>query len=125
MLDDANVLKQRDPNGALRIAGLQYQQANFSVDLQNPDNDNRPIKNIVVAGMGGSALAALSIKSWLKFELNDSFEIVRTYDLPVYVGRDTLVIVSSYSGNTEETLSCLDQAESKGAQVAIITSGGK
>jgi glucose/mannose-6-phosphate isomerase len=125
MLDDANVLKQRDPNGALEIASQQYQQASFQVDLQNADHDNRPIKNIVVAGMGGSALAALCVKSWLKSELTVPFEVVRTYDLPDYVGQDTLVIASSYSGNTEETLSCLDQAESKGAQVAIIASGGK
>jgi glucose/mannose-6-phosphate isomerase len=125
MLDDANVLKQRDPNHALEIARLQYQQASYQVNLQNVEHDNRPITNIVVAGMGGSALAALFIKSWLKIELSVPFEIVRTYDLPNYVGKDTLVIASSYSGNTEETLSCLDQAESKGAQVAIIASGGK
>ena len=115
MLDDANVLKQRDPNGALVVASQQYQQASSQVDLQNADHDNRPIKNIVVAGMGGSALAALCVKSWLKSELTVPFEVVRTYDLPDYVGQDTLVIASSYSGNTEETLSCLDQAESKGA----------
>lgn len=125
MLDDANILKQRDPNSALEIARVQYQQVSYQVDLQNVEHDNRLIKNIVVTGMGGSALAALFVKAWLKSELTVSFEIVRTYDLPNYVGQDTLVIVSSYSGNTEETLSCLEQAESKGAQVAIITSGGK
>jgi glucose/mannose-6-phosphate isomerase len=125
MLDDANVLKQRDPNGALEIAKTQYQQASFKVDLQNIEHDNRPINNIIVAGMGGSALAALFVKSWLKFELTLPFEVVRTYDLPLYVGRNTLVIVSSYSGNTEEMLNCLGQAESKDAQIAIITSGGK
>lgn len=125
MLDDANVLKQRDPNGALEIASTQYQQASHQVNLQNVEHDNRPIFNIVVAGMGGSALAALMVKSWLKAELTEPFEIVRTYNLPTYVDKNTLVIVSSYSGNTEETLDCLEQAESKGAQVAIITSGGK
>lgn len=125
MLDDANVLKQRDSNGALGIASLQYQQTSDTVNLQNIEHDNRQIKNIVVAGMGGSALAALFVKSWLKSELSLSFEVVRTYDLPAYVDKNTLIIASSYSGNTEETLSCLEQAESKGAQVAIITSGGK
>jgi glucose/mannose-6-phosphate isomerase len=125
MLDDANVLKQRDPNGALEIAKSQYQQANFQVNLQNIEHDGRQIYNVVVAGMGGSALAALMAKSWLKSEFPEPFEIIRTYDLPAYVDKDTLVIVSSYSGNTEEARSCLDQAESKGAQVAIISSGGK
>jgi glucose/mannose-6-phosphate isomerase len=125
MLDDANVLNQRDPNGALEVAKNQYQQAAYQVDLQNVENDNRQIDNVIVAGMGGSALAALIVKSWFKKELTQPIELVRTYDLPAYVDRDTLVIVSSYSGNTEETLSCLDQAESKGAQVAIISSGGR
>ena len=125
MLDDANVLKQCDPNGALEIAAMQYEQASFNVELQNVENDNRPIDNAVVAGMGGSALAGLIVKSWLKSEMILPMEIVRSYDLPMYVNRNTLVIVSSYSGNTEETISCLEQAESKGAQVAIIASGGR
>jgi len=125
MLDDANVLNQRDPDGALNIASMQYDQENFRVVVQNMDNDNRSITNVVVAGMGGSALAPLLVKAWLKAELTVPFEIIRSYDLPAYVGHNTLVIASSYSGNTEETLSCLDQAESKGAQMAIIASGGK
>ena len=125
MLDDINVIKQRDPNGALEIASLQYKQASFKVELQNRANDNRPINNVVIAGMGGSALAALLVKSWLKTDMDLPIEVIRTYDLPKYIASDTLVIASSYSGNTEETLSCLDQAESKGAQVAIIASGGK
>jgi len=125
MLDDINVLRQRDPNGALEIASLQYKQASFNVELQNVENDNRPINNVVVAGMGGSALAALLVKSWLKSEMSLPIEVVRSYDLPMYVDSNTLVIVSSYSGNTEESISCLEQAESKGAQVAIIASGGR
>jgi len=125
MLDDANVLRQNDPNGALNIASLQYEQASFNVGLQNVKYDNPTISNVVVAGMGGSALAALLVKSWLKSEMKLPYEVVRTYDLPEYVAQDTLVILSSYSGNTEETISCLEQAQSKGAHVAIITSGGR
>lgn len=125
MLDDTNVLKQRDPNGALEIAGLQYEQAKYNVEIYNGENDDRVINNIVVAGMGGSALAASLVKSWLKDELTLPFEVVKSYDLPKYVGHNTLVIISSYSGNTEETLSCLAQAESKGSQVAIIAAGGQ
>src|SRR5680860_88519 len=124
MLDDANVLGQRDSGGALAIASSQFEQAKFKAEIENGDNDHRPITNVVVAGMGGSALAAMLIKSWLKSELTVPIDIVRSYDLPKYVVQNTLVITSSYSGNTEETLSCLKQAEAKGAQVAIITSGG-
>ena len=125
MLDDVNVLLQRDPGGALKIVGSQYEQTKFKVDIFNAGDDHRQITNIVVAGMGGSALAALLVKSWLKPELTVPLDVVRSYDLPAYVNSNTLVIVSSYSGNTEETISCYEQANKKGAQVAIIAAGGQ
>ncbi len=125
MLDDVNVLNQRDPSGALALAYSQYEQAEYKVELRNGDHDGRPIKHIVIAGMGGSALAAKLVKSWLEPELSITFDVIRTYDLPAYVNENTLVIVSSYSGNTEEALSCLSQAESRGSQIAIIAAGGK
>src|SRR5688572_7593999 len=104
MLDDKKVLQQRDPEDALGIAAKQYEQARFSVEVQNPDNDKRDITRVAVAGMGGSALAALLAKVWLRGDMKVPFEVVRTYDLPAYVDQNTLVIASSYSGNTEETL---------------------
>lgn len=125
MLDDSNVLTQRDPENALGVAAEQYQQARFAVAVNHPEHDGREITRVVIAGMGGSALAALVVKSWLKAELAVPFEVVRTYDLPSYVDSSTLVIASSYSGNTEETLSGLKQARDRGAQIAVITSGGK
>lgn len=125
MLDDGNVLRQRDPEDALSIAAAQFEQAQFSVHVDNPENDGREITKVVVAGMGGSALAALLAKSWLSQELAVPIEVVRTYDLPEYVDYNTLVIASSYSGNTEETLAGLECARKKSAQVAVITAGGK
>lgn len=125
MLDDLNVLKQRDPENALGVAVTQYEQASFNVEIKNQISISKSIKNIVVAGMGGSALAAVLLKTWLKNDLKIPMEVVRTYDLPAYVDQDTLVVASSYSGNTEETVNCLEQAKSKGAQVVIIASGGK
>lgn len=124
MLDDSNVLKQRDPKDALGIAAREYEQAGFPAEVMQPDRDNREITNVVVAGMGGSALAALMAKAWLGAEIEVPFEVVRTYNLPGYVGSSTLVIASSYSGNTEETLSGLNEARTKGAEVAVIASGG-
>ncbi len=124
MLDDANVIKQRDPGNALGVAASEYQQATFDAKIEHAEHDGRPIGQVVVAGMGGSALAALLVGSWLRSELKVPFEVVRNYDLPAYVGHDTLVIVSSCSGNTEETLSALDQAQQRGAQIAVLTSGG-
>lgn len=125
MLDDLNVIQQRDPENALNVAQSQYEQANFKVEIINIISSQRTINNIVVAGMGGSALAAILLKTWLKSELKIPMEVVRTYDLPAYVDQNTLVVASSYSGNTEETVNCLDQAVAKGANVVIIASGGK
>lgn len=125
MLDDANVINQRDPSGALLVAAEQYKQASFEANIWNDEHDDRQIFNVVVTGMGGSALAAGILKSWLKSDIEVPFEVVRSYTLPAYVGPNTLVIASSYSGNTEETIGCLEQAEVKGAQLAIIASSGK
>lgn len=125
MLDDQNVIKQRDPAGALEVAAGEYQQLLEKLAINWPDNDGRTLTKLVVAGMGGSALAALLSQSWLADKLALPFEVVRGYDLPAYVDQQTLVIVSSYSGNTEEALSMLDQANQRGAQVAIITAGGQ
>lgn len=125
MLDDANVLRQRDSEYTLDSTATQYEQAKLSIEVLNPDHDRREITKIVVAGMGGSALAALLAKTWLDKELIIPFEVVRGYDLPTYVDYNTLVIASSCSGNTEETLSCLQQAIERNAQVTIISAGGK
>ena len=125
MLDDANVLKQRDPEDALAVAAAQYSQTEFEAIVLNDENGGSKILNVVVAGMGGSALAALLLKAWLKADVKIPIEVLRSYDLPGYVNENTLVIASSYSGNTEETVSALEQADAKGAQVAIIAASGK
>lgn len=124
MLDDANVIKQRDKSGALSVVADIYQQVSAEVTLIDSENDSRNITSIVVAGMGGSALAADMAKVILRDALRVPLEVVRDYQLPGYVGPQTLVIVSSFSGNTEETVACLSAAIEKGCEIAIITSGG-
>lgn len=125
MLDNVNHLTHKDPHGALKVASDLYKQTSFDAKIWNPEHDNREITGIVVTGMGGSALAALIAKVWLCQDLKIPFEVVRGYDLPQYVNRHTLVIASSYSGNTEETLSAFEQAEKAEAQLGILASGGK
>jgi glucose/mannose-6-phosphate isomerase len=124
-LDNENILAQRDPEGALKVAAEQFTQASFDAVVDNKEHDDREITSIVVTGMGGSALAALLAKAWLKNDIAIPFEIIRGYDLPKYVGSNTMVIASSYSGNTEETVSALGQATERGAQIGVIASGGK
>lgn len=121
MLDDLKMIHDRDAQDALGIVAKQSEQLQY--DFQLADIELSGVANIVYAGMGGSALAALVSKVWPGYGL--PFEVVRDYDLPAYVSEKTLCIVASYSGNTEETLSALEQAESKGAQVIVIAGGGK
>ncbi len=125
MLDDTNVIKQRDPGDALGVAANQWQQVQFAAEVVDGDHDDRSVEKVVIAGMGGSALAALLAKAWLGETLTVPFEVVRDYDLPGYVDASTLVIASSYSGNTEETLECLTQAQERSAQLAVLAAGGK
>lgn len=125
MLDDANVLRQRDRSDALGVAAHIYEQAALAVDIIDNETDGREITQVIVAGMGGSALAADMARVVLRDELAVPLEVVREYTLPGYVGAGTLVIVSSFSGNTEETVACMEQALERGCEVAVITSGGK
>ncbi len=125
VLDNEQIINQRDPQDALGVAAEQARQVNFPAVVACPEHDSREINNVVVTGMGGSALAALVVKAWLAQELTMPFEIVRGYDLPASVDSRTLVIASSYSGNTEETLSALDQARRRDAQIGVIASGGQ
>ncbi len=122
MLDDLKNIHERDAQDALGIAEKQAAQLTQEFTLSG-NTSFGDIQNVVYAGMGGSALAALLIHTWPRLSL--PFEVARDYDLPQYVGPQTLVIAASYSGNTEETLSALEQAEAKGAQIAVIAGGGK
>ncbi|MCH9025277.1 MAG: bifunctional phosphoglucose/phosphomannose isomerase, partial [candidate division Zixibacteria bacterium] len=82
------------------------------------------IKNVVVIGMGGSAIGGDLARSFLSAKLLVPFHICRHYTLPEFVDDESLVIVSSYSGNTEETLAALDDALSRKAMIAAISTGG-
>jgi glucose/mannose-6-phosphate isomerase len=83
------------------------------------------IKNIVVAGMGGSAIGGDLVRSYLADKIKIPFFICRHYRLPKFVNENSLVIASSYSGNTEETLSAFDDALARKARIACITTGGR
>lgn len=120
MLDDLKYIHEKDRYDALGVVEKQWQQLNTEYEL--PEIDMK-FENVVHAGMGGSALWAIVGTSWPGF--NVPFEITKGYDIPHYVNEKTLFIAASVSGNTEETLSSLKQAEDKGAFIAVIASGGK
>ena len=82
-------------------------------------------KNIVVVGMGGSAIGGEILHDWLRDTLPIPIEVCRDYTLPAYVNMDTLVFVNSYSGNTEETLTAFLTAISRKCTVTAVTSDGQ
>jgi len=88
-------------------------------------NTRDGFRNIVYCGMGGSAISGDFVKNLLRDKIEVPFEVVRSYNLPGYVNDRTLVILVSYSGNTEETLSCFYDAIKRGAYIACISSNGK
>jgi glucose/mannose-6-phosphate isomerase len=120
MLDDLKYIHQRDGQDALGIAERQAGQLEYKYDALKIEGN---FENIVYAGMGGSALPAILSRSWPGYKV--PFEVSRQYHVPAYVSEKTLFIASSYSGNTEETLSALAEAEEHGAVIAVMAAGGK
>jgi glucose/mannose-6-phosphate isomerase len=86
---------------------------------------SQPIHHIVVLGVGGSGIGANFVASFVQNELSIPYLVVKGYEIPAYIGKNSLVICSSYSGNTEETLIGMQIAIDKGARVICVASGGK
>lgn len=120
MLDDLKLIHERDVQDALGVNAKQAEQLHGAYDVAM---EQREYRHVVLAGMGGSALAAQIALVWPGLPL--PFEIVRGYELPQYVDSQTLFIASSYSGNTEETLTALDEAAARSATITVIAAGGK
>ncbi|MAQ32007.1 MAG: bifunctional phosphoglucose/phosphomannose isomerase [Flavobacteriales bacterium] len=86
---------------------------------------NNEIKNILISAQGGSSIAGVMIKNIFNNKLSIPIFINQDYKIPEFVNDKTLFIASSYSGNTEETLSALNKAVSKNCKILAITSGGE
>jgi glucose/mannose-6-phosphate isomerase len=80
--------------------------------------------NIIVAGLGGSAIGGDLLKDWAKTQLTVPIEVSREYKLPAYANKKTLVFITSYSGDTEETLSSFLDALKRKCMIYCISSGG-
>jgi len=136
MLDDKTSIAALDPSNSfqdelafaenLRKAIRNVKALDLPKHLQI---DRRMIRyaevdKVVFAGMGGSAIAGDVVKDWVDDICQVPMEAVRGYHLPAYVDDDTLVFLVSYSGNTEETLSCVLDAAQKGCKIVCISSDG-
>lgn len=127
--NDAQALRARDPYGMFEhISGLPDQCEDAWRAAQNvvlPDSF-RDVHQVVIAGMGGSAIGGALLSSLVAPQSRVPLYVVRDYDLPAAVkGKSTLVIASSYSGNTEETISMFTQARARDCQLMAMTSGGE
>lgn len=85
---------------------------------------NKAFRNVVICGMGGSGIGGKMVAQLFESEAKIPLVVVQDYTLPAFVDKNTLVIASSYSGMTEETLSAVYSAEEKGATLVGVSSGG-
>jgi glucose/mannose-6-phosphate isomerase len=128
MLDSKEKIAQLDSKnmyGSIQLLGKQVEEVLAEAKKVKIPGSYKKINNIVVLGMGGSALGAHVIKSLFFNLLQIPVEIVNGYKAPASVSSKTLVIASSYSGSTEEVLNSVKEAKKKQAKIVVICSGGK
>jgi glucose/mannose-6-phosphate isomerase len=106
-----------------------YEQIDTAVKIVENTNfsdfDKTELRNIIITGLGGSAIAGDLIRSFTYDEIKIPVFINRNYSLPNFSDKNTLVIVSSYSGNTEETISAYKEAIANKCRIICLTSGGE
>lgn len=126
-LTDKKLIKKLDPQNTVASTEQLIKQCegawNETMDLNYPKLEN--IKNVVFCGMGASIYGALVLKSVMGRDMPFPIELVSDYFLPDYVGQDTLVVLTSYSGTTEEVLACAAEAKAQEAQIIVLTQGNQ
>lgn len=127
-LTNLNEIKKLDPKNVFGSTEMLLSQCEQIWEegkkLSLPYASNE-IKNVVFCGMGGSAMGAHVAYFLFQKELPVPFYILSDYHLPGFVNESTLVILSTYSGSTEEVLSCAEEAKTRGAKITGFTTGGK
>ena len=127
-LDNWTLFGETDPDDMLsRIAELPQQCRDAWENVQSLElpPQYRQVNEIVVLGMGGSAIGGDLLRALADPECPVPIVTNRDYTVPAFVSAETLVIASSYSGNTEETLAAFEEARKRGAALVTITTDGK
>jgi glucose/mannose-6-phosphate isomerase len=104
--------------------GEQVKEALAIAAAVNVKHSGRKIENVLICGLGGSGIGGRIVGQLFSRELKVPFLTTNDYDIPAFVGSGTLVIASSYSGNTEETIAATTKCGDAGAEICVITSGG-
>jgi glucose/mannose-6-phosphate isomerase len=128
LLDKPEQFSKLDPSGMLQKAmdvPWQFQDARGRVKADPPRINPKGIRTVLLAGMGGSAIGGDVLRTLFWKKAKVQFVVNRHYDLPGWVSQDTLVVGSSYSGDTEETLSVFKAALARKCKVLAVSSGGK
>lgn len=127
ILDDLKAIAKLDQSrmrDSISELGAQCEQAWQEIQKIKIHDLRSPISDVSIVGMGGSAIGGHILKSLLGRTLKIPFEIVNEYELPGWVNSHSLVILSSYSGTTEETLTAAREAKRRGAKCLAIAAGG-
>ena len=123
----SEIIVKYDSSNQFDVLKKTYKQIEFAwnnkIDLGSIKK--KGIDSVVVTGMGGSAISADLFVNFFKDELNVPFIVNRSYTLPDFINKSSLLIVSSYSGNTEETISVFKSALKTKCRIVCITTGGK
>ena len=126
ILDQMKELKKIDKSDMLGLCSKTSEYVKDAIKIANKISiDYGEPRNIIVAGMGGSAISGGILRDWLRDEASIPIDVCRDYYLPAYASKETLVFAISYSGNTEETVSAFGDAVDRGCMTATITSGGQ
>ena len=120
-----NEIDREDMYGQIHTLPEQLEKAwKTGHEMPLPKNDG--LSAVVITGMGGSAIGADLVAAYVSPQASIPVTVVREYDLPGWVkGPGVLVIASSHSGNTEETLSVFHQAKDRGCRLMTLSTGGK
>jgi glucose/mannose-6-phosphate isomerase len=127
-LDDLNYFKSLDTQNFLPDIDILPEQVESAWRLGQSyalPEASKTVTHVVITGMGGSAIGGVLAQALVAPDCSVSISVVRDYALPAFVGPNTLVIGSSHSGNTEETLSACQSALQRGAKLLAITRGGQ
>ncbi|MDD5747674.1 MAG: bifunctional phosphoglucose/phosphomannose isomerase [Actinomycetota bacterium] len=126
-LDDVGAMKQIDSEGMLETLSRFPEQIRHALDIGSSTEipEMGKISNVIVLGMGGSGISGDIVANLPESGLFLPCLPVKGYELPEFVGENSLVFAVSYSGNTEETLTCVEKSIERKAKIIAITSGGK
>lgn len=130
LLDDEQRLAAVDPSGMLQVVARAADHWHDGVArAREVDLDHIPhhsgLTGVVVCGMGGSGIAGDVAAATASAAGSTPVTVTKGFTLPARADAHTLVMLVSYSGNTEETLACFDQAHQRGAQMVGVATGGR